>query len=263
MANMWSTLEDEIAAQVRQAFIEDSEDRLSAMDEAFDRVRQGAGASEVVAFLRREAHTLKGMGAPSGFPTVTTIAHRLENYLEKAADLTGKAVADVQRYLDAISDIVTRRQDPDAMAAAALLRGLPLPGTVADSPASSPAKRHAEALLVVSSRAVARGLERALQRHGVHSMATQSAVEGFALAVRSHPDLVVASATLAETSGIDLVRALAAMAATRRIPAAILTSRTVAEMRAEAELPAHVPLIRLGEALSEDVAAVLGAAGLA
>ncbi len=259
MANMWSTLEDEIAAQVRQAFIEDSEDRLSAMDEAFDRVRQGAGASEVVAFLRREAHTLKGMGAPSGFPTVTTIAHRLENYLEKAADLTGKAVADVQRYLDAISDIVTRRQDPDAMAAAALLRGLPLPGTVTDGPA----KRHAEALLVVSSRAVARGLERALQRHGVHSMATQSAVEGFALAVRSHPDLVVASATLAETSGIDLVRALAAMAATRRIPAAILTSRTVAEMRAEAELPAHVPLIRLGEALSEDVAAVLGAAGLA
>jgi chemotaxis protein histidine kinase CheA len=216
-----------------------------------------------VAFIRREAHTLKGMGAPSGFATVTTIAHRLENYLEKAGDLSAKALADVQRYFDALSDIIARRQELDALAAAALLRALPMPGSVAEGSAGGARKRHAEALLVVSSRAVARWLERALLRHGVHAVATQSTVEGFALAVRSHPDLVVASATLAEASGIDLVRALAAMSGTRRIPTAILTSRTADEMRAVGDLPAHVPLIRLGDRLGDDVAMVLGSAGLA
>jgi chemotaxis protein histidine kinase CheA len=77
-----------------------------------------------VPFIRRQADTLKGMGAPSGFATVSTIAHRLENYLEKIGELSAKAVADVQRYFDSLSDIVARREEPDAQSAAALRRRL-------------------------------------------------------------------------------------------------------------------------------------------
>jgi chemotaxis protein histidine kinase CheA len=124
MSSTWTAMEDEIAAQVREAFLEDSEDRLAALDEALECARQGAPPGDVVPFIRRQAHTLKGMGAPSGFATVSTIAHRLEDYLEKIRELSAKAVADVQRYLNPLSDIVARRQEPDAQSAAALRRRL-------------------------------------------------------------------------------------------------------------------------------------------
>jgi HPt (histidine-containing phosphotransfer) domain-containing protein/CheY-like chemotaxis protein len=255
----WPHGDDQIMATIRQAFLEDSEDRLAAMDTALAARRAGKGdGRETLAVLRREAHTLKGMGAPSGFPFITAAAHRFESYLTEFDVLPDAAIAGAQRYLDAMIDVVARRQNPDDDAAACLLRALPLSAQTAGGKKT----RQGEALLVIATRVLGRAVARQLGQFGIHAVATQSVLEGMGAVVRGKPDLIVVSPTLADITGIDFVRALGAMAATRHIPVAVLTSSSSASLM-EHGLPANVPLIRIGEAMEGDLKAVLARCRLA
>jgi HPt (histidine-containing phosphotransfer) domain-containing protein len=251
--------DDQVMATIRQAFLEDSEDRLTAMERTLDERRAGRGdGREVLAVLRREAHTLKGMGAPSGFPFITAAAHRFESYLTEYDALPDAAIDGVQQYLDAMHDIVGRGKNPDEDAAARLLRTLPL--TALSSSGAKP--RKGEALLVIATRVLGRAVARQLGRFGIHAIATQSVLEGIGAVVRGKPDLIVVSPTLADITGIDFVRALGAMTATRHIPVAVLTSSSSASL-VEHGLPINVPLIRIGEAMERDLRSVLARCRLA
>ncbi len=76
------------ADALRQEFIDMAGDRLSALDEVIDQARGGImPGPEAISQIRRTAHNLKGMGGSFGFPVITTVAHRLENYLTDLDDL--------------------------------------------------------------------------------------------------------------------------------------------------------------------------------
>jgi CheY-like chemotaxis protein/HPt (histidine-containing phosphotransfer) domain-containing protein len=246
---------DDPFENLRQSFREDSEERLEGMDKLIEECLEGtAKIDSAVPQLRRDAHTLKGMGEASGFPLVSMIAHRLENYLDDLdAHRTELALADIRVHLDAMEDAIARKAPADDATTAKILRGLPMPRSFNPNDIEL---RNVEALLVTSSRVVGRLVARDLAACGIRTVMTQSPTEAFTLAIRMKPNLIIASATMAELSGIDLARALAAMATTNKIPMAILTSFSEGELSKKG-LPAGLPTIRTGDKLSDDLAEVI------
>jgi chemotaxis protein histidine kinase CheA len=244
---------------LRQTFREEAEDRLGGMDRLIDAARDGATPlAAALAQLRRDTHTLKGMGEASGFPLVSLVAHRLENYLDDLEPAPGeRALLDIRAYVDQMAKAMEDQAGDDA-AVTAVLRGLPMPRAFNPDEVEL---RNVEALLVTSSRVVGRLVARELAACGIRTVLTQSTTEAFTLAIRMKPNLIIASATMAELPGTDLARALAAMATTHRIPVAILTSLDEAKL-AKQGLPAGIPTIRTGAPLSSDLAAVITAYGI-
>ncbi|MBI3453460.1 MAG: response regulator [Rhodospirillales bacterium] len=251
---------DDPFENLRQSFREDSDERLTGMDKLVDQIVEGEiEIDAALPQLRRDAHTLKGMGDASGFPLVSMIAHRLENYLDDLDASRGdRALADIRTHIDAMDDAIAKKLPPDDAAVATALRALPMPRSFNPDDIEL---RNVEALLVISSRAMGRGVARDLAACGIRTVLTQSPTEAFTLAIRMKPNLVIASATMAELSGIDLVRALSAMAATARIPVAILTSFSGDEL-AKKGLPTGIPTIRTGDRLSDDLAEVITKYGI-
>lgn len=243
---------------LRQTFREEAEDRLGAMDRLIDAARGGSTQlAAALAQLRRDTHTLKGMGEASGFPLVSLVAHRLENYLDDLESAPGEtALLDIRTHVDQMAKAM--EQAGDDAAVTAVLRGLPMPRAFNPDEVEL---RNVEALLVTSSRVVGRLVARELAACGIRTVLTQSTTEAFTLAIRMKPNLIIASATMAELPGTDLVRALAAMATTHNIPVAILTSLDQGEL-AKQGLPAGIPTIRTGAPLPGDLAAVITAHGI-
>lgn len=246
-------------ANLRQTFREESTERLAGMDRMVEEVLgQKRPFAAAAAQLRRDTHTLKGMGEASGFPLVSLVAHRLENYLDDidpahAAD----ALLDIRAHIDAMDKAMEGHGVDDA-AIARVLRSLPIPRAFNPDDVEL---RNVEALLVTSSRVVGRLVARDLAACGIRAILTQSATEAFTLAIRMKPNLIITSATMAELPGTDLARALMAMATTNKIPVAILTSLAEGDPGRKA-LPTGIPTIRTGPHLSDDLAAVITAYGI-
>ena len=242
---------DIVLAGVRQSFLEDTADRLEAIEGILDQYRRGtAHGLDPIANLRREAHTLKGAGTAFGFPAITVIAHRLENYLQDLTAIENQAIGDIQQHIDAVQEIVSTGQNPGENEIAVILRTLP------QAQAFNPKRVELgsiEALIVTPSRLVGHLLTRQLALLGIRSVTTQSSLEGLALALRTRPDLVIASVTMAELGGIDLARAFAAMGATRSIPVAVLTSFTDHDIAGQGGLPGGASVLHIGQGLEKDL----------
>jgi HPt (histidine-containing phosphotransfer) domain-containing protein len=211
-----------------------------------------------LAALRRDAHNLKGTGSTFGFSAITLIAHRLENYLESQTSLPQPILSGVQRHVDMLQTIVDAGANPSDAAIERWLGELPAP------PSFNPADvelRHVEALLLTSSRMLGRVVARELAACGIRSVMSQSPTEAFALVLRKPPQLVIASATMAELSGIDFLRALGAMTVTARLPVAVLASSSPGELKARG-LPDHVAIIHAGEDMADDLAAAITRFGI-
>jgi HPt (histidine-containing phosphotransfer) domain-containing protein/CheY-like chemotaxis protein len=244
---------------LRQSFREESEERLAGMDRLVEEVLGGHRAlAAALSQLRRDTHTLKGMGEASGFPLVSLVAHRLENYLDDIEpEHAQDALYDIRAHIDAMAKAMEGAAIDDATIAS-VLRTLPIPRTFNPDDIEL---RNVEALLVTSSRVVGRLVARDLAACGIRALLTQSATEAFTLAIRMKPNLIITSATMAELPGTDLARALTAMATTNKIAVAILTS-LAEDDPARRSLPAGIPTIRTGAHLSDDLAAVITAYGI-
>ena len=79
--------------------------------------------------------------------------------------------------------------------------------------------------------------------------------------MRGRPDLIVASAVREGLSGSDLIGALKATPATRRVPLALLTSFAPGHSSL-AKLPDGVPVIRKGPEFGDDLARALAHCGI-
>jgi CheY-like chemotaxis protein/HPt (histidine-containing phosphotransfer) domain-containing protein len=244
---------------LRETFREDSAERLVGMDKLVEQALEGIVTLDAaLAQLRRDTHTLKGMGDSSGFPLVSMVAHRLENYLDDLDAAQGElALIDIRTHIDAMEAAMAGGPADDSAVATAL-RALP---TSRSFNPNDIELRNVEALLVTSSRVLGRLVARELAACGIRAVLTQSPTEAFSLAIRMKPNLIIVSATMAELPGTDLVRALAAMATTINIPVAVLTSFRDGELSKQG-LPAGIATIHTGEKMSEDLAVLITKHGI-
>jgi chemotaxis protein histidine kinase CheA len=244
-------LDDQVIARLRQDFLADARDRLDSMESAAEFAAGSAPADGAQALLaiRREAHNLKGLGASFGFPALTMIAHRLEDFAAELSTLSGRYVSDALKFVDCMRDIVDRGRDPDDRRVGEIMRALPAHASPEFEVGES---RQIEILLLVPSQTLRRMLSAELRALGGRVSTVQSPWQWLEMAARTAPDLVISSAIIDQVSGIDMACALRAMSVTERLPIALVTS--LGDDHPDLKrLPNDVAIVRLGRSLSEDL----------
>ncbi len=252
MASYLST--DDLEDRLRMEFVDDARDRLELMNATLaDRVKTLRTDAETIGVLRLEAHNFKGMGTSFGYPTVSLVAHRLEDYLSGLKRLDEKQLIDAQVFIDRIAELVDRAEQPLLAETNKIIRALPVRY---EFQVTDVEVHNVEIMLVTPSKVVAKKLGAELAACGFRTMTVTDPIESISLAVRVPPDMVIASMVMDGLSGLDLIRGLRAMSVTHHVPMALLTSLNLDHPSLK-EIPYGVSVIRVGEHFGEDFAAVV------
>ncbi|MBL6953589.1 MAG: Hpt domain-containing protein [Alphaproteobacteria bacterium] len=75
-----------------------------------DRAQDGTDL-EIINAIRSSAHDLKGTGASFGFPLITQLACRMEEFFMDRQDLNGENLSDAQRFVDHLRGALEGRFD--------------------------------------------------------------------------------------------------------------------------------------------------------
>jgi len=231
---------DNMVANMAQEFLADAVSTLGDIGVLISETKAGkVDTGYTLQTVRREIHTLKGQGGSFGFPALTVIAHRLENYLHDVLTLTQRQMDDVLIFIDRLQEIADGGTNPDNEAVSRIVRALPAKGASNDDFQDVSGL---EILLVAGSRIVRRAIEGELNKRGFRVVTVASPIGVFESAIRTRPDMIIASAVMDKISGVDLARALKSMKPTRDIPFALLTSFDAShpELR---DLPDDVSLV--------------------
>ena len=213
-------------------------------------VENGEVAADALRTIKRLTHSLKGNGGSFGFPNISLIAHRVEDYLYHAGTTIEPAA--LRRFYDRMEDILQRRLPGDGEVDRVIDD---LPRAVSFD-LSDIVRQEVDVVLVMENVTQARLVRREFEACGYSVVQIANTLEALDYIRRIKPDLVVASALMPGLSGVELLIALKALPATRAIPCALLTSLT-ANAHDLAALPAEVPLIHKGHEFSDDVARAL------
>ena len=245
---------DQVIGNLAKEFLIDAADTVGRLGMDVSRAIETGGAVDaLLATLRRETHTLKGLGGSYGYSGISVIAHRLEDYLSDVTAPSARQLQDVLRFLDRMQKIADTGVNPGDEALSRIVRALPAKGNamVDYRPVSG-----MEVLLVTSSRILRRAVEGELSRRGYRVVTVNSAIEVFETAIRTRPDMVIASAVMDGVSGVDLARALKSMQQTAKIPFVLLTSfeRGHPELRG---LPDDAALIHHDRAIDRELTSAM------
>jgi CheY-like chemotaxis protein len=247
---------DKIIQSLSGEFLDDSGDVLQNLLVLLERVEKGvSSATEALLALRRETHSLKGLGGSFGFPSITLIAHRLEDYVVDLEELDTHHLNDTRTFIEAMQDVVESRTNPTDEACSKILRQLPAKGS---TDKNFLVQVDLEVLLITSSQILRSAVEAQLHSRGYRVITLRSPLTAFETVIRSRPDMIIASAVMDGIGGVDLGRAFYTMSATRDIPFVLLTSfeRTHPELN---DLPSGIHLLRHDLDLYDEMDHALGA----
>ncbi|MCW2245005.1 CheY-like chemotaxis protein/HPt (histidine-containing phosphotransfer) domain-containing protein [Azospirillum fermentarium] len=242
---------EDLEDRLRVEFVDDARDRLQVMYDALDGLAKGERSEvSVIGVIRLETHNFKGMGTSFGFPTVSLIAHRLEDYLNGLTRLGEREISDIQTFLDRTSQVVDRAEQPALAETNQIIRALPVRYRFEVTDVDI---RDVEIMLVTPSKVVAKKVGGELAACGFRTVTVSDPIESISIAVRVPPDMLIASLVMDGLSGLDLIRGLRAMSITKDVPMALLTSMSL-DNPALKEIPQGVAVIRVGEHFGEDFA---------
>lgn len=245
---------EDLEDRLRVEFVDDARDRLQVMYDALDGLAKGERSEvSVIGVIRLETHNFKGMGTSFGFPTVSLIAHRLEDYMSGLTRLGEREIADIQTFLDRTSQVVDRAEQPALAETNQIIRALPVRYRFEVTDVDI---RDVEIMLVTPSKVVAKKVGGELAACGFRTVTVSDPIESISIAVRVPPDMLIASLVMDGLSGLDLIRGLRAMSITKDVPMALLTSMGL-DNPALKEIPPGVAVIRVGEHFGEDFAAAV------
>jgi len=251
---------NEMMERLRQEFLETADDRLGEMEGLVQDVRKdGAGDAAQIDNFRRVAHSLKGMGGTFGYPLISVISHRLEDFLEDAAVLDETLIDDTQIFLDRMRDVIDGVLDPDDATTADIVRALPAKRSAFDL--ESAKVLDIEVMTVMAKGTATKIVEQELKACGYRVNNVEDPFEALQYAVRTKPDMIIAAGVLPGLSGVDLACALTGMPTTGDIPVILFTSYDK-EHSSLVALPKNVSIVRKGNMFSEDLAEALLASGL-
>lgn len=241
--------QQEMVEELRQEFLDEAQETVQSLDVSLDSARHGRmPVAQLLGEFRRAAVLLRGQAANFSLRNLSTVAHRLDDYLAHAPELLPpRTCDDLQAYIDLLLQLVqTRGGEGDA---SALVRGLP--HRLGFEPAEIEV-RNVEVMLVMPHGAQTRFVERELQQCGYRVSVVSDTILAFGLVVQTKPDLIIVSAIMDGLDGIDLALALNAMAATRNIPMAVITSLDDGDERLKL-LPRKIPVVHKGATFGDDL----------
>lgn len=237
-----------VMAQMRQDFIDGCQDKVEALNATLSDVVGGVQDETKSNEFRRLVHSLKGLGGTFGFPAITHVAHRLEDYLEIAGHLDSANVDKVQAYVDAIEAIIDSGENPSEAETERMLRALPQ-GQVAGFTGQ---KAIAVAALVVMPQGIWRKMVgQELASCGFRVGFSENGQAALAGALATPPDMVFAAMELEDMTGVELAGVFQAVARTRGARFAIVTSRE------SLRVPEGVLVVRKSKEFAENLAEAL------
>lgn len=245
-------------AKLRREYAESAGDRLERLDELIDRLYMGAGTDADVSEIQREVHSLKGSAGTFGFPAVTAVAHRMEDYIETSQTFDGAHLNALQAYMDAVRSLIGAEREPDSEALRKLLEDLPSnarPDRLSQGFTGQKVKE-IHTLLVMP-----RGIQRKiigteLTSCGFRVSVADQGIDAIARALVEPPDIVLTAMELSDMSGGELTQVFLALERLRASRLIVLTSYDATAPKVRA-LPDGVAVVRKGEPFIEDLSRCL------
>lgn len=244
---------DEISAQMHQLIILDCDELMEGIAANIERIAHaGEDAPKIMAEIRRQVHSLKGLGAVSYNAGIAIVAHRMEDYLSGLSTLITKQIDDVYAFMDCIRILLARKAPPSESEFARIVRSLPTRRSATFSVEDvEKSVQDIEVLLVMTSGVQEKLIEDELRSCGMRVTNVGSSFEAIEMAVHAKPDLVVGSALGDQIGGLELARVFRAIDATKNIPFILATSFSDNEKMIK-ELPARTMIARKGEHFPDD-----------
>ncbi len=245
---MASALEqdEQIYVELREEFLREALDHLEEMETCLNGIfANSVSVEDAKSEIYRNVHTIKGLAQPFGFPVLSELAHRLEDHLPQCTFASQNDIQEIQEYIDEMYTITRSGTEPEPSERGTILNNLP-------GAAAQAKEQDLKVLLISGSRTVAKKVQSQLKSIGFDVRNMSSTTEAIGDVVRNRPDIVIVSDILDELSGIDVVTALISMPSTANIPVMFLTSFEMDDTALE-KLPNHVPVIRLGSAIDDQI----------
>lgn len=248
---------DNITVQVESDFELEVRDELASFEVLASNMRTQDAAACLTAF-HEGLDKLMTLRSSVDKPLFELLLRRMENYLSDLAEPTDDQIGDIEAFLDLMHGILDGEVGGEVNEAE-FFRSLPV-----QRPADLEDFRHLdlEILVVDTNKTAARIVGRELANCGYRVATANRSFEALELAIRTQPDMIIASGILDEMSGVDLAAALAVIQPTEAIPFALLTSSDPNDAALK-RLPDSVAVMKKGDEFSNDFAATLERFGIA
>jgi CheY-like chemotaxis protein len=251
---------DEMMRVLQVELQDDANDRLAEMGRLLERMGAEGPSDPALASLRRLAHNLKGIGGSFGYPALSQIAHRMESYVSDLSTWAKETPGQLQKFIDRMAEMLERPQQPSDEELAQIVRALP--SHLVQNFSVREIKGHTvEVLLVTPTRALAKLLSQQIMACGFRVNAVNDPMDGLNAALRARPDMIITSQVMRTMTGLDLVRAVRAISATQKIPAAILTSQG-SDRALFPGIPDDVAILGTGDQFADDFGKVIAQFGI-
>lgn len=250
----------EFLSEFTTLFIEDTRQKIATLEVLIRELERLGKVGERYYEFTRIVHSIKGTASTFGFPTVSMIAHRLEDYMNNIPFLQRKQVEDVYVYIDSIARIVDEARNPNATDEGRILRGLPM--AIA---ANTVGRKRITALVIGQKNVQFTIVEQELKSLGFGVVNSQISFQAIEMAVRMRPDLIMVNNLIDILSGIEVANIFRAMNATKDIPVVFITSSLGDDGKEKAKLqrklPANVSIVRKSH-FPDDIADALVTLGV-
>jgi CheY-like chemotaxis protein len=247
-----SSKKSDLELQVENEFLEEARDIMNQLEVQRENLRSNFNADDL-AKLRRNVQSLGAQAHAADFSIVSLLSHRLDEYLDRIDNMSPPHGDNVRMFLDKLEgalDGTLEVAKPNA--GAELVRELPSTNKFVHE-FGDLEKKNIEILVIVPDKATGHIVEREMAECGYRVAFAKSSFKGFEIAIRTRPDMVLASGQIDELSGLDLANAFSAMPASKDIPFALLTSNDWGHPSLKA-LPHSVGLVRKGRHFGDDIA---------
>lgn len=229
-----------ILADLRQDFIDNTRDKLEVVDDEIEALRSGSENSEHhILEIKRIIHSIKGAGGSFGFPTISKVAHGLEDYLETSGDVSTVTAADLRVFASTLTDILIAREEPDKDLAHMMLRSLP----TGRRQSGVRALDKGSAVMLMPRGVQRKIIAQELAQLGYKVSILEDAVEAIDMALTLKPDYVITTHALDRMTGIELAWALQTFKATRKVKVAVVTADEISNDMLES-MPPNTSLIK-------------------
>ena len=213
-----------ILNEVRAEFIEHTSERLTIVDDLISDMMSPSGDSEAhLLELQRHIHSIKGQGTTFDFPTITDVAHRLEDYIETAPELDKAHLLNVQTFVDVMRRIVESGNDPSPEDVDNIFSSLPVTAS-ADPKTEQTAIDEIRILLVMAKGAQRKIIGKELAACGFQVINSDTPVDAIRIAIAQKPDIIIASRVMEEMNGSEFAQVMNVLDATRECRVVIATS---------------------------------------
>ncbi len=241
-----------IMADIRQDFIVNTRDKLDDVDDEIEALRQGDSPEQRILEIKRIVHSIKGAGGSFGFPTISKVAHGLEDYLETTGDISTVTADDLQVFVNTLVDILIAGEEPNEELAHMMLRSLP----TGRRQSGARALDKGTALILMPRGVQRKIMSQELAQMGYKVSIMEKPIEAIDMALTLKPDYIIATQSLERMTGVEMAWALQMFEATRKVQVAVVTADDITNEMLES-LPPHTTLIKKGPRFSLELMAFI------